>query len=121
MIGISIPLYRQKYNSMVKEALLMQESAENGKIDKINLLESTFEKANMNYKDADRRIPLYMGQSDKAAKSLNILQTAYETEGKNFEEILRMERQVLKYKLELEKARADKGAAVAFIDYLMGK
>jgi cobalt-zinc-cadmium efflux system outer membrane protein len=121
MIGISIPLYRQKYNSMVKEALLMQESAENGKINKINLLETTFEKANMDYKDAARRIPLYMGQSDKAAKSLNILQTAYETDGKNFEEILRMERQLLKYRLELEKARADKGAAVAFIDYLMGK
>ena len=40
---------------------------------------------------------------------------------KNFEEILRMERKVLKFNLELEKARADKQAAISFINYLMGK
>jgi cobalt-zinc-cadmium efflux system outer membrane protein len=121
VVGISIPLYRQKYTSMVKETVLMQESTESGKLDKINVLETTFEKANKDYKDADRRITLFHGQSDKAAKSLNILQTAYETEAKNFEELLRMERQFLKYKLELEKARTDKDAAIAFISYLMGK
>ena len=121
MVGISIPLYRQKYTSMVKEAVLMQESTKSGKLDKINVLETTFEKANRDYKDADRRILLYRGQSDRASKSLNILQTAFETDGKNFEEVLRMERQFLKYELELEKARADKDAAIAFINYLMGK
>jgi cobalt-zinc-cadmium efflux system outer membrane protein len=121
MVGISIPLYRQKYTSMAKEAVLMQESIENGKLDKINVLETTYEKADKDYKDADRRIPLYQGQSDKTSKALNILQTEYETNGKNFEEVLRMERQLLKYRLELEKARADKSAAIAFITYLMGK
>lgn len=121
MVGISIPLYRRKYTAMVKEKVLLQESTNNAKVDKINVLETTFEKANRDYKDADRRVPLYIGQSDKASKSLSILETAYETDGKNFEEILRMERQFLKYKLELEKARADKGAAIAFMNYLMGK
>ena len=121
MVGIIVPLYRQKYTAMVKEAVLLQESAENEKIDKINALETSFETVNRDYQDADRRIPLYHEQSDRALKSLNILQTAYETDGKNFEEILRMERQLLKYKLELEKARTDKSAAVAFMDYLTGK
>ena len=121
MVSITVPLYRNKYSSMVKEAVLMEESAESSKLDKINILETTFEKANRDYRDANRRIPLYRSQSGKAVKSLSILQTAYETDGKNFEEILRMERQLLKYKLELEKARADKNAAVAFIYYLMGK
>jgi outer membrane protein TolC len=121
MVGISIPLYRQKYSSMVKEAKLMQESAENAREDKINILENTFDKANRDYKDASRRISLYQGQSGKAEKSLNILQTAYETDGSNFEEILLMERQLLKYKLELEKALADKNAAIAFMNYLTGK
>jgi hypothetical protein len=32
-----------------------------------------------------------------------------------------MERKVLKYALELDKAKADKNAAVAFINYLTGK
>ena len=121
MVGISVPLYRRKYTSMVKEAVLMQESTETGLQEKTNVLETTFEKTNRDYKDADRRIPLYQGQSDRANKALNILQTAYETNGKNFEEVLRLERQLLKYKLELEKAYADKNAAIAFINYLMGK
>lgn len=121
MVGISIPLYRKKYTAMVEEAALMQESTENKKLDKINALETTFAKANKDYKDADRRIPLFHGQSDRAEKALSILQTEYESDGKNFEEVLRMERQLLKYKLELEKARSDKQAAIAFINYLAGK
>jgi outer membrane protein, heavy metal efflux system len=121
MVGITIPLYRKKYNSMVKEAALMQEVSVNQKIDKVNILESTFEKANRDYQDAKRRVPLFILQSDRAQKAMNILQTEYESDGKNFEEVLRMERQLLKYKLELEKARADKAAAIAFISYLMGK
>ena len=90
-------------------------------MDKINVLETTFANANKDYKDADRRIPLFRGQSDRAGKALRILQTAYESDGKNFEEVLRMERMLLKYKLELEKARSDKQAAIAFINYLAGK
>jgi len=85
------------------------------------MLETTFEVADKDYKDADRRIPLFRLQSDRADKALSILQTEYETSGKNFEEVLRMERQLLKYKLELEKARADKDAAIAYIEFLMGK
>ena len=121
MVGISIPLYRKKYTAMVKEAALMQEATENGKLNKINILETAYEKADRDYSDADRRIPLYLGQSDKAYQAMNILQTEYETSGKNFEELLRMELQLLKYKLELEKARSDKDAAIAFINYLTGK
>ncbi len=121
MVGISIPLYRQKYTSMVKETVFMQKSTENSRLDKINVLETTFEKADRDYKDAGRRLPLYYRQSGRAEKALNILQTVYENDGENFEEMLRMERQLLKYKLELEKARADKNAAIAFINYLMGK
>ena len=121
MVGISVPLYRKKYTSMVREATLMQQSAENGKENRINVIESTYEKAERDYRDAGRRIPLYRNQSGRASTALNILQAAYETEGRNFEEVLRMERQLLKYRLELEKARSDEEAAEAFIYYLMGK
>ncbi len=121
MVGISIPIFRKKYTSMAKEAVLMQESAENSRADKINLLETMVEKADRDYKDADRRIPLYLDQYDRAGKSLRILQSEYETSGKNFEEILRMERQLLKYRLDLQRALTDKNTAIAYIQYLMGK
>jgi len=71
--------------------------------------------------DGKRRIILNERQADLARKSLKLLETEYLTSSKNFEEILRMERKLLKYELELEKARADKQAAISFMNYLMGQ
>lgn len=121
MAAISVPLYRKKYTSMVREAVLMQESVSEGKLDRINILEATYEKASKDYLDADRRIWLYNDQKKRARQVLSILQSAYETSGENFEDMLRIERQLLNYSLEHEKARTDKNAAIAFIYYLMGK
>ena len=121
MVGIKVPLYRKKYTSMVKEAVFMQEAAQNKKVDKINILEGIYEKANTDYMDAGRRIDLHTKQFDLAKKALRILESEYATDGKNFEEILRMERQVLMHSLELEKSRSDLNASIAFINYLMGK
>ncbi|HYW95524.1 MAG TPA: TolC family protein, partial [Bacteroidales bacterium] len=120
-VGISIPLYRKKYNAMVQEASLMQQATENKKADKVNTINTIWSRTNRDWQDGKRRVALYQRQLGYAKKSLSILESAYSTDGKNFEEVLRMERKVLKYALELEKARADQNAAVAFINYLTGK
>ncbi|MBC8314552.1 MAG: TolC family protein [Bacteroidales bacterium] len=119
-IGITLPLYRNKYKAMVREAVLMQEATEYKKVNKVNVLETTFANVQKEFNDAERRIPFYRKQYERAVKTMNILETDYATSGRNFEEILRVERQLLNYRLELEKARADKRAAIAFVGYLMG-
>lgn len=119
-IGITIPLYRNKYKAMVQEVIYLETAKENEKVNKINVLEILFENGWKDYRDADRRIFLFESQLDLSRKSLKLLETDYTTGNKNFEEILRMERKVLKYNLELEKSRADKQAAISFITYLMG-
>lgn len=121
MVGISIPLYRNKYKAMVQEAVYEETAKSNERINKANMLETLFEKSWKDYQDARRRIVLYTTQLDLAQKSINILETDYSTGSKNFEEVLRMERKLLRYHLEKEKAKADKQAAIAFIEYLMGK
>lgn len=120
-IGITIPLYRDKYRAMVSEVVYRQESREYEKLDRSNMLETLFEKSWSELLDADRRMVLYRDQQDLAAKSMQLLETEYATAGRDFEEILRMERKLLRYALELERARSDKQAALSFIDYLMGK
>lgn len=120
-VGITIPIYRNKYKAMVKEASLKMEAASFERSEKVNQLTSLFEATYRDYSDADRRINLYREQLKRARKSLEILMTDYSNDGKNFEEVLRMEQKVLKYALELDKARSDKNAAVAFIEYLTGK
>jgi hypothetical protein len=106
---------------MVNEVVFLQESKDFEKTDKMNLLETILEKVWKEYLDADRRIRLYISQLELADLSMKLLETEYATGNKNFEEILRMERRVLKYGLELERARSDKQAAISFINYLMGK
>ncbi len=120
-VGITIPLYRKKYDGMVKEAVLLQEATQYQKEDKINALETLFEKTYSQYADADRRLTLFQKQSEFAGKAIRILESDYASNGKDFEEILRMERKLLNYSLEHEKARSDKQAAIAFVTYLMGK
>ena len=119
-VGITIPLYRKKYSAMINEAVIQQRVIEDKKLDKINVLETLFEKVYSEYTDAKRRIILFKKQSKLAKRAIKLLESEYANSGKNFEEILRMEKSVLKYSLELEKARADKQASIAFINYLMG-
>ncbi|MCK4989687.1 MAG: TolC family protein [Bacteroidales bacterium] len=120
-IGITIPLYRKKYTAMVNEALYMQDATVGEREEKINSLEVLFERAYYEYIDGQRRISLYLKQKNYAHKAISILETEYATNGKNFEEILRMEKRLLTYSLELEKAYSDKQASIAFINYLIGE
>jgi outer membrane protein TolC len=120
-VGLTIPLYRDKYKAKVQEVLYLEAAKSFEKENKNNMLETLFENGWKDYSDGNRRIHLYETQLDLALKSIKILETEYATGNKNFEEILRMERKVLKYHLEKEKAIADKQAAISFLNYLMGK
>ncbi len=120
-IGITIPIFRKKYNAMIQEAVILQDIAKDKKIDKSNILESIFENVYKDYRDSERRVILYKKQTVTANKAMRLLQTQYAANNGDFEEILRMENRLLKYKLELEKARTDKNTSKAFILYLMGQ
>ena len=120
-VGLTIPLYRNKYKAKVQEVLYLEAAKNFEKNTKKNMLASLFENGWKDYSDANRRIGLNEKQLDLALKSIKILETDYATGNKNFEEILRMERNVLKYHLEKEKAISDKQAAISFLNYLMGK
>ena len=120
-VGISIPLYRKKYKALIKEARYFQEVEEYKMKDKKNTLSTVYENTHKDFNDGDRRIALNAKQSEIAKKVLDILITSYSTNAKDFEEVLRIERQLLKYELAYQKALTDKNAAVAFIHYLIGK
>ena len=106
---------------MVDQVNYLKASKQHEKSDKGNLLETIFENSYRDLRDAGRRLDLYRNQLSLAEISLQILEVEYATNSRDFEEILRMERLVLKYALEIEKARADNEAAISFINYLMGK
>ena len=118
LISLKIPIYRRKYKAMRKEASLNQQSWKNMGIEQRNILQTQLEMAWVEYTDAGRRISLYEHQSETADQTQNILIEAYGTDGKDFEEILRVQRMLLKYELKIIKAMKDKNTAVAKIETL---
>ena len=120
-VGVRLPVNRGKYRSMIKEKELLKTSVNYKKEDKENELETVLEQTWRDYADARRRVELYNRLIAYATQSLDILVAQYTAAGADFEEVLRMERQLLRYELELEKARADQNTFVAYINYITGK
>jgi len=120
-IGLTIPIYRKKYKAMLKEATLLQGEAQSDKKERKNNLNTLNKRIIKDYKDSKRRIVLNAKQTHIAKKALDVLLISYSANDKDFEEVLRMERKLLKYELAYQKAVSDKNAAVAFINYLLGK
>jgi len=118
-IGFTLPIYRNKYRAMQQETLLMQESVAQQSIELQNRLDTELEIADRDLQDAERRIALYREQLGIARQALNILVSAYSSAGSDFEEVLRMDRMLLDYELQLAKAITDQNTAVANLNYLI--
>jgi cobalt-zinc-cadmium efflux system outer membrane protein len=120
-VGLRLPLYRKKYRAMEKEAVLQKEAAQYRRENVENELQAELEQLYADYLDAQRKVALYQKQVRLAQQSLSLLQTEFSTGRGAFEEILRMERQLLGYQLELVRARTNLNNYVYSINYLMGK
>lgn len=118
MVSMSIPIYRKKYRSMVNEAQLNKDGAELMQENKQNMLNIELEKNWVNYDDAKRRMVLYNEQNQKAAQALEIIVSSYTNSGKDFEEILRVQRMMLNYDLQIIKAIKDNNVAISKIESL---
>src|SRR5690606_30838257 len=105
MVSVSIPIFRNKYKAAVKEAQLMQESYSLQKDEYANSLTSGYEMAWFEIRQQQELLQLYDQQIQESEQALNLLFTAYGNSGKEFEEVLRMQQQLLKY--EKMKASAE--------------
>ena len=120
-LGIRLPIYRKKYKAMEKEALLKQEAVGYQKENLENELLIEMEQLYRDYLDAERKVALYSRLTTLAEQSLRLLQTELATGQNDLFELIRMERQLLNYRLELERARTEKNNNVYRINYLMGE
>ncbi len=120
-VGIRLPLYRKKYKAMRQQALLQQEAAIFRKKNLENQLLTEMEEFYRNYLDAQRKVLLYDRLTNIARQSLELLQTELSTGQNNVFEIIRMERQLLGYNLELVRAQTEQNNSIYRINYLMGQ
>ena len=121
MVTMSLPLFRGKYKASVKEAQLTQSALTQHKADLENRLVSSFEISNYELERTVRLTELYNVQILKTKQAIDLLYSAYANSGKDFEEILRMEQQLLKYKIAKATASKDYYVEAAKLDYIKAK
>jgi outer membrane protein TolC len=121
MVSVSIPLFRKKYDAAAKEAQLMQESFALQKTEMENTLISSYEMAWYQIQQQELLLSLYEQQIQTSQQSLNLLLTSYGNSGKEFEEVLRMQQQLLKYEKMKATAEVQYQIAWAQIKYLIAE
>ena len=121
MVSVSIPIFRAKYRASVKEAQLMQESYTLQKQEVANSLISEYETAWFQVQQQLQLLSLYEEQIQTTQQSLNLLFTSYGNSGKEFEEVLRMQQQLLKYRKMKATALTQYQISVERINYLTSK
>ena len=119
-VGMSLPLYRKKYQAMQKQAQLQQASARLREESTEDQLLTELRTRYRDYQDAQRRVKLNRRLADLAERTLDLLQTEFTTGEADFEKIIRIEQQRLTYQLNAEQARVDQNNYVYEVHYLMG-
>ena len=121
MVTMSLPLFRKKYNASIREAQLTQSALVHKKQDLTNKLVSAFENEHYNLQKSRDLIALYEVQIQKTKQAIDLLYSAYSNSGKDFEEVLRMEQQLLKYNMSKSTAMKELYIAEARLEYLTAK
>ncbi|QGY45823.1 TolC family protein [Maribellus comscasis] len=121
MVSVSIPLFRKKYDAAEKEAQLMQESYSLQKENVLNSLSSEFDRTLFDITQQLELLKLYREQVTTTQQSLNLLFSSYGNSGKEFEEVLRMQQQLLKYEKTMATAEAQYQIALAKLNYITAK
>ena len=121
MVSVGIPIFRGKYHAAKKEAQIMQERYSLQKEDRINQLTSSYEMAVFDRNQQVEFIQLYDEQIAETQQILNLLLSAYSNSGKEFEEVLRIQQQLLKYKKLKAAALTNYYTAIAKLNYIIAK
>ncbi|MFA5814949.1 MAG: TolC family protein [Bacteroidales bacterium] len=113
MFSATLPIYRKKYNALRREAEFLRDAAAESAQNVRNELTVNYQEGVQLYNDADRRVELYKRQASLAEKTITLLTRSYSTAGTDFEEILRMQQQLLNYEFKHIEALVDRNTAIA--------
>lgn len=121
MVSLSLPIFRGKYKAAVKEAQFTQSAIASYKEDYENNLVSMYEMTWYELDRANQLVDLYKAQIEKTEQAIDLLLTAYSNSGKDFEEVLRMQQELLRYQMAETTALKEYYTALAKLDYITAK
>ncbi|GAB3016077.1 hypothetical protein GCM10027284_38930 [Cyclobacterium sediminis] len=120
-LSMSLPLFRKKYRAAEKEASLLSESYQAEKQDIANRLQGSFHRYKVEMEIQLELIDSFDRQIKTSKQTLDLLYSAYANSGQKFEEVLRLQQQLLEYNKMKVKASVAYHLAEAQINYLTAK
>ena len=120
--GITLPLWREKYDAGVREATARRLAVSHERADAANRVAAAIQRAWFEHTDADRRVRLYeQTLIPKAEESLRASLAGFRTGETSFLDLLDTERTLLEFAVATERARADRGQTLARLNRLVGQ
>lgn len=121
MVSISLPIFRAKYKAAIKETELQSEAYQYSIRAIENELSSSYE--NLRY-DMDREnqlIDLYQNQILETQQIQSLLLSAFSNSGKDLDELLRIQMQLLSYQIKKIKSQTRLKILAENLDYLLAR
>ncbi len=119
--GVNLPIWREKYDAGVRESVARRLTIVNQREGLAALLAASIQRAWFEHIDADRRVRLYERTLiPKAEESLRASLAGFRAGGTSFLNLLDTERTLLEFAVVAERARADRGKALARLNTLVG-
>ncbi len=121
MLSVSLPIFRKKYKAMRKEAELMTTALEFQGQQQENDLLSEYAMTQFELKKSGMLIDLYTRQIESSDQARSLLVSSYGSATGNFDEVLRMNQDVIMLKTQRLNAIKNGVTAQAKMDYLSSK
>lgn len=120
--GINLPLWREKYDAGVREMMSRRLAVAHERGGEANRIAAGVQRAWFEHTDADRRVRLYEETLiPKAEESLRASLAGFRSGDASFLELLDTERTLLEFAVAAERAKADRGKALARLNTLVGE
>jgi len=119
MVSVSLPIFRKKYKAAREEAKFMVVSVENEMQQVKNELQSTLEMTLYELRKSEKLVELYNKQLQSSTQANKLYISAFSNATGNFEEVLRMNQDILLLQTQKIEALKDGFIAKAKLDYLM--
>jgi outer membrane protein TolC len=119
MVSVGIPLYRNKYKAQQRETAFLLQANREKYADALNRLEAELYRIKHQLDDAARNSALYQKQSELAQSVYTLTLQEFVSGGGALSEVIRVQRQLLDYKLKTAEAIADYNSMTAAIQKLI--
>jgi outer membrane protein TolC len=118
MVTMTLPIYRKKTQSRIKETNYLKEATVLRKERESNMLAMEWSMAIRDLEDANRKVKLYQEQTELANQKLNLVLTSFTSNGKDFEEVLATQQILLDYQLKAILAIVQQHKSLALLESL---